>query len=881
MADLSSATDEYKGTKVPTRLRAVIPYMLDLELVRERLSALGSQWDLLTILGQVCGTGTDVTTTREEFNILTHELIRHLGQETLEKFEDMLRFKAQVAIDIVVRNLFERTADIGFLSTDDDIREFAERADKHGVDAALDLQTALRQRFAEYVAKYSVYSDIVVLDRDGIVLCRLDEAPAPTACGNSFVKEALVTEQPYVEYFGPCDLYPNQGDKLLYAYRITHPSGENLAVLCLTFAFENELRTVFGNLIPRRDWTVLGLLDAEGRVIASSDPLQMPKGVQVEAGPLTQPEVIHLGGRAYLARACRTNGYQGYAGPGWCGCALLPLAHAFEVSTAIAAVAPSHFVETITSNEDLFSQSLRDVARKAAQVQAELDRTVWNGHLPQNESQTVQNVAARKVLLREISATGSRTKQVFERSIGNLYQTVLSSVLTDARYAAALAIDIMDRNLYERANDCRWWALTTSFRNSLDGARVDVETRGSLEEVLKYINRLYTVYTGLFLFDTTGRIVASSCGLEPGSLALAPQDTRRILSLKTTQDYIVSPFEQSELYDGRHTYVYAAAIRSLQGDRVTGGVGIVFDSEPQFRQMLLDSLPRDASGKTLPGCFALFVERSGRVLACSNERHVPGEKSDVPLPFLRLANGASLAEVVQLNDGLYAVGGECSHGYREYKSAQDGYRNDVICLVYLRLADVPQETLTTVARTPPSPFPRRNINEACISVATARVGNIWLGFRAEDVAEAIPLGTITTIPSGSQALKGLVRYRQTAAPVIDPRHLLPEGCSPQSEGENLLVVRVDGNYVGLIVDELGEVPDIPLRAIEATGTTLGTDSNYLEGVIKPDQHSSKEALTLLLRTKPFIELVLGEKLALEGFSVMQAVMDRTSAKAAE
>jgi len=32
--------------------------------------------------------------------------------------------KAQVAVDIVIRNLFERTADIGFLATDDDIREF-------------------------------------------------------------------------------------------------------------------------------------------------------------------------------------------------------------------------------------------------------------------------------------------------------------------------------------------------------------------------------------------------------------------------------------------------------------------------------------------------------------------------------------------------------------------------------------------------------------------------------------------------------------------------------------------------------------------------------------------------------------------------------------
>ena len=33
-----------------------------------------------------------------------------------------MKFKASVAIDVLIRNLFERTADIGFLATDNDIR---------------------------------------------------------------------------------------------------------------------------------------------------------------------------------------------------------------------------------------------------------------------------------------------------------------------------------------------------------------------------------------------------------------------------------------------------------------------------------------------------------------------------------------------------------------------------------------------------------------------------------------------------------------------------------------------------------------------------------------------------------------------------------------
>ncbi|MDQ7068951.1 MAG: hypothetical protein Q9M40_13855 [Sulfurimonas sp.] len=35
------------------------------------------------------------------------------------------------------------------------------------------------------------------------------------------------------------------------------------------------------------------------------------------------------------------------------------------------------------------------------------------------------------------------------------------------RWLHILAIDIMDRNLYERANDSRWWALTPLFIEEL------------------------------------------------------------------------------------------------------------------------------------------------------------------------------------------------------------------------------------------------------------------------------------------------------------------------------------------------------------------------------------------------------------------------------
>jgi len=107
----------YKDVEIPRKLLGIINHMEDVESYREELHNLGNQWDLLTILGQMGGTGTDMTGTRAGFSRLTSELLAQLALETLKKTVQDMGAKAQVAVDIVIRNLFERTADIGFLVT--------------------------------------------------------------------------------------------------------------------------------------------------------------------------------------------------------------------------------------------------------------------------------------------------------------------------------------------------------------------------------------------------------------------------------------------------------------------------------------------------------------------------------------------------------------------------------------------------------------------------------------------------------------------------------------------------------------------------------------------------------------------------------------------
>src|ERR1700732_2663995 len=135
---------------------------------RERLATLQGAWDSLALLSHLSEDGTHLTGTRQASEALAGDLVTHLAAETHKKALLAARARAQVVIDILVRNLFERTADIGFLAADDAIRDFASNAlavrsvdNSSAADAdaaASSLSSATRtmqRRLAEYVSKYS------------------------------------------------------------------------------------------------------------------------------------------------------------------------------------------------------------------------------------------------------------------------------------------------------------------------------------------------------------------------------------------------------------------------------------------------------------------------------------------------------------------------------------------------------------------------------------------------------------------------------------------------------------------------------------------------------------------------------------------------------
>jgi hypothetical protein len=646
------------------------------------LHALGEWWQKVTLIGKINSRAVgatlieDMQDTRRRFETLQDRLIANLVKENVRKLELEFSARAQVAIDILVRNLFERTADVGFLATDGDIRTFLGEA-----ESSPESVRAIVGRLREYTAKYSVYDEIVLLDPQGRVRAHLDADNPIEHCRDPLILETLSSRAAYVETFRPSDLQPRRRAAHVFSAPVTSGDGSGarvLGVLCLCFRFDDEMRSVFANLA--RPGETLAILDAEGQVLASSDPEVLPTQFRVHGQGREDLGLMQHRGEQYVARTQTTRGYQGYRGLDWQGHVMRRVTSAFAGSGEDEPAAGEGGLQAA----EAFSDELRGISHDAVRVTDDLTLVVLNGQIVSAK----RDAAEFGPVLEEIRDIGRRTSGVFEASISDLYSTVVASLLSEVQFQAFQAVDIMDRNLYERANDVRWWALTSSFCEILAQPERSAADDAALGDVLAYINSLYTVYSNLFVFDTRGTIVAVSDARQREWLGQTVPDesiVRTALAVHESQRYAVSPFVATPFYDERNTYIYLTSIRAPgAAGRVVGGIGIVFDSAPQFAAMLDDTLPRDDDGAVLKGAFGVFVDRGRRIIASSRADLDVGSTLRLEADLFTLKNGARTSALLVYDGARYAVGAAVSQGYREYKTTGD-YQNDILALVFVPL----------------------------------------------------------------------------------------------------------------------------------------------------------------------------------------------------
>ena len=828
----------------------MIKYMEPVEENREKLYDLSRNWDSLSLLSQLGDGGVNMDEIKHNFTKLSSELINYLALELLDKKVGEMTSKAQAAVDIVIRNLFERTADIGFLATDEDIRELLRNHANRYTEGYGEHKEQIQQRFREYIGKYSVYYDIVLMNTKGDILANLDTSNAVSKSHDAVIQTVLNTADEYVETFKHHDFLPQYGDTLVYSYKVAQsnePDADVLGILCLCFKFEDEMRAIFDNLADSATKECITLLNRDGEVIASSDRYHIPLGAKLEIVDETY-KIVSFGGRDYLATSCETNGYQGFYGLGWYGHIMIPLDHAFaDNGTGGDFEISQELLLAILQHGGQFSEALKNIPLQAGNIQENLNRAIWNGNVKQSGSQPHSKQFSR-ALLQEIRKTGESTKSIIGSAIASLTKTM---VLGDSVFLADLIVDIMDRNLYERANDCRWWALTSEFRKILDHDALNAFDREKMNGILAYINDLYTVYTNLFVYDASGVVVAVSQPSEAHLIGrrLNEEWVGRTLQISDSSKYVVSNFEPSPLYDGKHTYVYNAAIRSLSDEsRVVGGIGIVFDASVQFETMIGELLPKKPDNTLKEGVFAVLATAEGTIIASNDPDHPTGMPLGLDRKFFGLQSGESLSEIIEYRGNYYALGVTCSKGYREYKSAEDDYVNNVYSFFFSYISDVGETQIALNGESTVAQDLTAESGESAIDVASFMIGGQWLGIDAKEVIEALSIDELrsTIRMEEDHHFKGTVMYRDSAVSVIDIRNFLQEeNTNPYKE---IVIVKFgsDKRYIGILVDTLGDIPSVSPDRIKPLEEYIVGSGTLVKSVVFPPKGSPSKALLTIL-----------------------------------
>ena len=86
---------------------------------------------------------------------------------------------------------------------------------------------------------------------------------------------------------------------------------------------------IFSNLVDTKNKECLTILDEDGFVIASSDKEHINLEAKLPIILNESYKLISYAGRDYIAKTCKTNGYQGFYGLKWYGHIMIPLDYAF------------------------------------------------------------------------------------------------------------------------------------------------------------------------------------------------------------------------------------------------------------------------------------------------------------------------------------------------------------------------------------------------------------------------------------------------------------------------------------------------------------------------------------------------------------------------
>ena len=116
---------------------------------------------------------------------------------------------------------------------------------------------------------------------------------------------------------------------------------------------------------------------------------------------------------------------------------------------------------------------------------------------------------------------------------------------------------------------------------------------------------------------------------------------------------------------------------------------------------------------------------------------------------------------------------------------------------------------------------------------TFRLAGEDYGIEIQYVTEIIGIQKITDVPDMPDYVKGVINLRGKVIPVMDVRQRFMLEFRDYDERTCIIVVDIDGTPVGLVVDKVQEVMDIPENNVEPPPKSSSeSGKNFVQGMGK-------------------------------------------------
>jgi len=120
-----------------------------------------------------------------------------------------------------------------------------------------------------------------------------------------------------------------------------------------------------------------------------------------------------------------------------------------------------------------------------------------------------------------------------------------------------------------------------------------------------------------------------------------------------------------------------------------------------------------------------------------------------------------------------------------------------------------------------------------IQVVSFHLGSEEYGVDISQVQEMIRMVDITHVPRAPHFMEGVINLRGQLIPIIDLRTRFGMPRNAHTKNTRIVVTEIAGKRVGIIVDSVSEVLNLPIENVEeAPEMIAGVGTEYISGVGK-------------------------------------------------